>query len=294
MNNNQPIGLIDSGIGGFTVLKELQHRMPEENIEYLGDSLRMPYGELDNEEIIAYANSDIRFLEARGVKAILLACNTVSSMVDSLTARVPLFSIVDAGCQATIETVPEGDVGLIATRATVNNNAYPRMLARLTDKVHFVQQGTKTLASVINNYPEEIELLRTHIHLAIDPLITERDIHVLLLGCTHFPIVRESIEAMYPQFTIINPAIKQIAILKDYLSKNGELTDQKGIGDTRIHTTGSVADFRIFADMVDYLDIDCERLERNTLDIDANRKVPAESYKRRKKKKIEAIEALSE
>lgn len=268
MSDNRPIGLIDSGIGGFTVLKELQQRLPEEDIIYLGDSLRMPYGELDNDAIVRYADSDIRFLEAHGVKAILLACNTVSSMVDYLTSNVPVFSIVEAGCLATLDMVKSGEVGLIATRATVNNNAYPRILSTLTDKVTFVQQGTKTLASVINNYPDEIELLRTHIHLAIDPLIQERNIQILLLGCTHFPIVRESIEEMYPQFTIINPAIKQIAILKRNLTERDAFSDNTGERYTQIHTTGTVADFRIFADMVDYLGIDCDELRRSKLDID--------------------------
>lgn len=268
MADNSPIGLIDSGIGGFTVLKELQDRMPGENIIYLGDSQRMPYGELDNDEIISYANSDIRFLESRGVKAILLACNTISSMVDQLTATVPLFSIVEAGCLATLEMKKEGEVGLIATRATVNNGAYPRILKTLSDKVTFVSQGTKTLASVINNYPEEIELLRTHIHLAIDPLIHERDIHILLLGCTHFPIVRETIEELYPQFAIINPAIKQIQILKDEMTIQNTFNPSSTSGYTEIFTTGTLADYKIFEDMVHYLNIRCQRLERGRLDID--------------------------
>ena len=78
-------------------------RQPRENIVYLGDAKRMPYGERENEEIIAFGNSDIRFLENMGVKAILLACNTISSLIESLNANVPLFSIVEAGCLATIE-----------------------------------------------------------------------------------------------------------------------------------------------------------------------------------------------
>ncbi|MEF9919016.1 MAG: aspartate/glutamate racemase family protein, partial [Eubacterium sp.] len=119
MENRNPIGLIDSGIGGFTVLQELQKQLPLENSVYLGDSKRMPYGELENDMIIQFANSDIRLLEAQGVKAILLACNTVSSLMDRLTSNVPLFSIIEAGCLATIEQRSSGEVGLIATTATV-------------------------------------------------------------------------------------------------------------------------------------------------------------------------------
>ncbi|MEG2642880.1 MAG: glutamate racemase, partial [Eubacterium sp.] len=143
-----------------------------------------------------------------------------------------------------------------------------RVLRQLTDQVVFVQQGTKTLASVINNYPEEIELLRTHIHLAIDPLIEERDIHVLLLGCTHFPIVRETIEELYPQFTIINPAIKEIDILREKLTAQDAFSGMDDGGKTEIYTTGTQADYEIFCDMVDYLNIRCHSLNQAVLDID--------------------------
>ena len=270
MHDSRPIGLIDSGIGGFTVLKALQNRFPNENIIYLGDSLRMPYGECDNDEIITYANSDIRFLAERNVKAVLLACNTVSSMIDRLSSRVPLFSIVEAGCLATLDIVRQGEVGLIATRATVNNNAYPNTLSKMTDKVQFVQQGTKTLAAVINNYPREIELLKTHIHLAVDPLIEEKNIHTLLLGCTHFPIVSETIKSLYPDFILINPADKMIDLLGESMTANDLINNNQKPGRTEIYTTGTSADMNIFENMTHYLDIHCDKLSQGKLDIDQN------------------------
>lgn len=273
MENKNSIGLIDSGIGGFTVLKELQNTLPLENAIYLGDSKRMPYGEKENEEIIALANSDIRFLEEQGVKAILLACNTVSSLIKKLTANVPLYSIVEAGCLATLDLKPKGEVGLIATRATVNNEAYPKAMANLSQNVKFVSQGTRTLASVINDYPEELELLRTHIHLAIDPLIEEREIYTLLLGCTHFPIVKETIEKLYPQLAIINPATKQIQILAKDLEKQGTLNKGKTLGNTKIYTTGNKDDYKIFETMIGYLGLRCQKLSRCILDIDKKREV---------------------
>ncbi len=102
MGNNGPIGVIDSGIGGFTVLKALQERLPNENYIYFGDSKRMPYGERENDELILLANSIIRDLENRGVKVVVLACNTLSSLITELTSRVPLFSVIEAGVQETL------------------------------------------------------------------------------------------------------------------------------------------------------------------------------------------------
>ena len=266
--DQRPIGLIDSGIGGFSVLKELQQRLPDENIIYLGDSLRMPYGELENAKIIAYADSDIRFLEEKSVKAILLACNTISSLADRLTARVPLFSIIEAGCLSAIENKSEGNIGLIATTATVKNNAYPQKLSTMTDKVQFIQHGTKTLAAVINNYPDAIEMLRNEIYYAIEPLVQQKDIKDLLLGCTHYPIVRETIQAMYPQLRIINPAAKQIELITQYLEENQMFNKKTEQGRTTIYTTGTMADYSIFKSMIRYLNIHCDELQQCKLDID--------------------------
>src|SRR5665647_653386 len=144
MEKNGPIGLIDSGIGGFTVLKELQMRLPNENYLYFGDSKRMPYGERENEELIYLGNAIIKNLEACGVKAIVLACNTLSSLISELTSRVPLFSVIEAGVQETLACKDRGMVGLIATIATVKNRGYERELLLWTKDVEYVAQGTHT------------------------------------------------------------------------------------------------------------------------------------------------------
>lgn len=267
-NSKRPIGLIDSGIGGFTVLRELQKQMPRENIVYLGDAMRMPYGERENDEIIAFGNSDIRFLEKKGVKAILLACNTLSSLVDCLQAEVPLFSIVEAGCQATVEKQKTGPVGLIATTATVKNGAYEKTLKQYSESVYYITQGTRTLAKVINNHPNELLLLRKHIKEAIDPILKKEKVNALLLGCTHFPIVRKTIEEMYPRLSIIDPARKQIALLKNFLQDNQILNTSITDGKTEICATGTTSDFIIFEDMVDQLALACNDLEQVQLDID--------------------------
>lgn len=268
MGDTRPIGLIDSGIGGFTVLRELQRQMPRENIVYLGDAKRMPYGERENEEIIAFGNSDIRFLETQNVKAILLACNTLSSLMSKLVANVPLLSIVEAGCMATVERQKEGPVGLIATTATVKNGAYEHCLAGYSDAVYFVSQGTRTLARVINNHPNELLLLRKHIKEAIDPILKRAPVHALILGCTHFPIVRATIEEMYPKLSIIDPAGKQIELLQAYLQEQNALNTSRVDGKTVICATGGEADYQIFEEMTDQLALACNELKLVRLDID--------------------------
>ena len=271
MDKKQPVGLFDSGIGGFTVLKELQKRLPLENAVYLGDSKRMPYGERENEEIIDFANSGIRFLEEKGVKAILLACNTGSSLIDRLESQVPLFSIVEAGCEATLAVKKEGAVGLIATTATVKNGAYERILAEHTDRVHYVTQGTRTLAKIINNHLYERTLLKRNIKDAIDPILDKQNVDALLLGCTHFPIVRETIEQMYPELRIINPAEKQIARLETYLKHQGLLNTDGG--NTEIYTTRNVKDEKIITQIIDHIGLDYSVLVQTELDVDREEEV---------------------
>lgn len=269
MGNSQPVGVFDSGIGGFTVLQELQKILPGENAVYLGDAARMPYGERSNEEIVAFAEASIRFLEARGVKAILLACNTASSVMDRLTAQVPLFSIVEAGCVAATEHQPRGQIGLICTTATARNQAYEKTLAQLTKRLSFITQGAPDLARVINDNREELVLLKQNIHGAIDPILAQGEVEALLLGCTHYPIVRETIALLYPRLALINPAEKQVASLVEYLSAEAAFNDDaERRGLTDIYATGDWGDYRIFKNITRQLKIRYQHLELATLDID--------------------------
>ncbi len=238
MNSDKAIGLIDSGIGGFTVLKELQNYFPNENFIYLGDSANMPYGERTNEEIIKLVNEDIKFLEDRDVKFIVLACNTASSLADRLESNVRLFNIIEAGCLSVLDLKEENYIGLIATRATVHNRSYDNALKELTDEIEFISYGTPTLAQVINNQLDEINLLKKNIKLAIEPIIEQHPIKHLLLGCTHYPIVSKTIKEMYTNIDLINPAIMEAKLVEDYLIKNNLSNNSNESGKTEIFITG--------------------------------------------------------
>lgn len=270
--DNRPVGVLDSGVGGFTVLKELQQLLPHEQTIFLGDSKRMPYGEKTNEEIIEYVDAAIRFLEAHDVKAILLACNTASSLIDQLSSNVPLFSIVEAGFEAAKQEVGEGNVGLIATRATVKNGQYDRLAHEDGDHLHFISYGTPTLAAVINNHPDEIELLKTNIRAAIDPIHEKADFDHLLLGCTHFPIVSETIQELYPDLKQINPAEQQAKVLTEYLEER-EMTGSGN--DTDIYITGSSRDYYLSRRLLDELGIYYNDLSLARLDIDDDLSIPS-------------------
>ena len=269
MDNNGPIGVIDSGIGGFTVLKALQDRLPSENYLYFGDSMRMPYGERENDELIMLANTIISDLENRGVKAVVLACNTLSSLIVELTARVPLFSVIEAGVQETLNWRDRGLVGLIATTATVKNRGYEKELELWTREVEYIAQGTHTLAKVINDGQGDLKILKNNIREAVEPILLKGIkkgivIEELLLGCTHFPIVAVTIRQMYPELELINPANGLVRQLNKHLTEFNYFNTQEAVGSTKILTT---ADYDIFERMIKELELDCDSLELTELNL---------------------------
>lgn len=257
---NQPIGLIDSGVGGFTVLKVLQKEFPNEDFIYFGDSKNMPYGEKTNDEIIQLVNEDIRFLEEKGAKVIVLACNTASSLIEQLDSNVKLFSIIEAGCQAVLDNQQSGPVGLIATRATVSNKAYDKIMPDYSKDVEFISYGTPKLAQVINDNLDEINLLKKNIKLSIEPILEKFPVKNLLLGCTHYPIVSKTIKELYPDIWLINPAQKVIELVSQYLEKKNLINDKKFKGKTEVYITGAEPEKQNSEKLLNELEINYNKL----------------------------------
>lgn len=241
-NKNLPIGVMDSGVGGLTVVKELINTLPCEDILYFGDSKRMPYGNKTADEIIYLANKIIAFLEDKGVKGILLACNTVSSQIQHLRSNVPIFGIIEAGCQAVIEISKEQKVGLIATVATVKSRVYEDTLKDLAPDKRIVSNDSTKLPKIINDNLECRELLNIHIKECIDPIVKDGNVHELILGCSHFPIIQKEIEELYPKLKLINPASKQVEMIYKYLEANHLLSDGQSTT-TEIFATDGLGEF---------------------------------------------------
>lgn len=267
MKKSAPIGLIDSGIGGFTVLKELQRRLPNENYLYYGDSLRMPYGERKNEELILLGNTIIRDLEKQGVKMIILACNTLSSLIMEFTSRVPLFSVIEAGVEETLRIRNRGLVGLIATTATVKNKGYEKEMKLRSRDLKYLAQGTHTLGKCINGDKKDLIDLKHNISEAVEPILQKAlkqgvVIEELLLGCTHFPIVSGTISQMYPSLYQINPANGLVRMMRSFLKEHKAENPNQIEGTTTILTT---ADFDIFERMIIKLNLNCQELKMTKL-----------------------------
>jgi glutamate racemase len=196
LNTSLPIGIFDSGVGGLTVYRALHDRLPNERFVYLGDTARVPYGTKSLATVERYALENARFLEARGIKLLVVACNTASALaLPAIRAGVgvPVVGVIEPGARAVVKESNGKRVGVVATEATVQSGAYRREIERLAPEIEVVERacplfvalaeegwaGSDVARSVAKEYLREFQ------HGAVDALV---------LGCTHYPILRRVIQ----------------------------------------------------------------------------------------------------
>jgi glutamate racemase len=207
--NRRPIGVFDSGIGGLTVVRALTRRLPHENIVYFGDTARVPYGPKSPAVVREYAAHDVAVLMAHNVKAVVVACNTVSAVALDVVqnlARVPVIGMIAPGAAACVEATRRRSVGVIGTIATINSNAYAHAIRQLDPGVRVVARACPLFVPLA----EEgwIDHAATHL-IAKEYLfpLTLENIDTLILGCTHYPLLKALIaEVMGPGVTLVDSA----------------------------------------------------------------------------------------
>ena len=243
-----PIGIIDSGIGGFSVALKLQKRLPHENLLYFGDGGNMPYGNHTAEEILAMTRRMIRFMAERDVKTLLVACNTISCLIDQYETDIacPLFSIVQAGADAAARTSMH-KIGVISTHFTASTHCYPELIAKIAPEKAVVSRGYSDLAKIIEHHlgdPAGQAAIDQNIRDNLDELVHQEHIDGCLLGCTHYPLVEQNITRLYPGLRLIDPADQMTETVETQLQRAGLFNDQAGRGTLDIFTTGSVEEYQ--------------------------------------------------
>ena len=252
LDREGPIGVIDAGLGGFTVVKELQRILPEEEIVFYGDGKNQPYGNRTREEILFLTRQCLDFLKERKVKAVAVACNTISTLVEEYQGDYPfpIFSIVKAGSD---DVIRQGlkRVGLLATVFTAKSGCYERLIHQADPAVEIYAQGCPMLARIIEDGTFDQERIRKELNQTLGTLSKQHpDLNALILGCTHYPLVADEIQRWYPQFTqLINPAATQAAQLKQFLEQN-QGRNWEGTGRFQIYTTSDCQVYRNMARLV--------------------------------------------
>jgi glutamate racemase len=193
-----PLGVFDSGLGGLTVARAMRHVLPDERILYLGDTARVPYGTRSAETVLRYARSCASMLTGRGVKGLVVACNTVSAVaLEMLRAELdlPVLGVVEPGARAAIEALGAlpgvtgpARIGVLGTHGTIGSGAYPRAIGRLSTRVEVLGMPAPLLVPLVEEGWLEGDVPRLAIERYVAPLV-QAGARVLVLGCTHYPLL---------------------------------------------------------------------------------------------------------
>jgi glutamate racemase len=202
-----PIGIFDSGVGGLTVYRALHFRLPEERFVYLGDTARVPYGTKSLATVERYAVENARFLEAHGIKLLVVACNTASAL--ALPAirgaiGVPVVGVIEPGARAAVEESGGGALGVIATEATVRSGAYRREIVRRAPRAEVTERACPLFVPLAEEGWAETDVARSVAGEYLKDFRRAR-VGALVLGCTHYPILRRVIqETVGPEVKLID------------------------------------------------------------------------------------------
>ncbi|MEO7794218.1 MAG: glutamate racemase [Thermoanaerobaculia bacterium] len=189
MSDFRPIGVFDSGVGGLTVAAALQRRLPGERLLYLGDTARLPYGTKSAATVRRYTQVNLEFLERRGVKAVVVACNTASALgLPGLAATLPVWGVIEPGAVRAAAATRNGRVGVIATESTVASGAYADALRRIVPELGIWSQPCPLLVPLIEEGWLDDAVTAEVARRYVEPLLAH-DIDTLVLGCTHYPLI---------------------------------------------------------------------------------------------------------
>ena len=255
VKQNSPIGVLDSGIGGFSVARQVQRLLPGEDILYFGDGAHVPYGNHPEKTIVALSRYMFEFMERHQVKVLLVGCNTISCVIDQCMDLVscPVFNAVQAGVAGAMGR-KEGKVGVISTVFTHNCQTYPRqLLSQSGGELEVCSLGCPNLASLVeHNLGNDAGMAQVEEELRreLGALVEREHIRCCLLGCTHYSLVSDSIQKLFPQLSLVDPAQEMALMLRQYLKEENLLRENKDTGKVFIYTTGDVAEYGLRAQQV--------------------------------------------
>ena len=225
-----PIGVFDSGVGGLTVAREIMRQIPKERIIYFGDTARVPYGSKSQETIIRFSRQIIRFLQSKGVKAIVIACNTASALaLETVQPEfdIPILGVVKAGAKEAAKVTKNGKIGVIATESTIESQLYTKEIQSHKPNAQVLGKPCPLFVPLVEEGwlkdPVTVEVANRY----LEPLL-ESGIDTLIMGCTHYPLLRSTLrQIMGEKVNLVNPAYETARELKALLERDGLNNDGK-------------------------------------------------------------------
>ena len=276
--NDRPIGVFDSGVGGLTVAREIFRNLPDEKILYYGDTARVPYGNKSQKTIQRYSRQIASFLIGEGVKAIVIACNTASALalesVQEIT-DIPVIGVVEPGARAAVRETRSGRIGIIGTSATIGSGIYDKYIKDMMPEAVVSGRACPLFVHLVEEGIIDDPVTVTMIHRYLDDMINNKRIDTLILGCTHYPLLRSVIAreiggtyagqnnpaaavpcegASSGRITLVNPAYTAAMELKQLLEER-DLSSSCSNGDHQFYASDSPESFRDFASRILEMDI---------------------------------------
>lgn len=240
--NAKPIGVFDSGIGGLTVLKEILNELPLESTVYLGDTARVPYGVRSPETVTRYSFENTRFLSSRGIKMLVVACNTVSAV--SLEAikksvAIPVIGVIEPGAKAAVNATKNKRVGVIGTSATIRSNSYTKAIQAADSSVDVFPMPCPLFVPLVEEGWTDGPIVEMTAERYLGE-VREKGIDTLVLGCTHYPLLKNVLsKIMGPGVTLIDSAIETAAEIKETLGRLSLLNPASGDATREFYVTDS-------------------------------------------------------
>ncbi len=241
-----PIGVFDSGVGGLTVAAEIRRRLPGEDILYFGDTARVPYGNKSPETVTRYSLEIGRFLAGKGIRHLVVACNTSSSVALDALARemaVPVLGMIEPGARAAVAATRNGRVGLVGTRGTVSSGAYVRCMERLDPEVKVFSQACPLFVPLVEEGWSDDPVAEEVAARYLAPLLAE-EVDTIILGCTHYPVLVPVLRKVAgPDVQLLSSARTAVDDLIATLASDGPVRPA-GAGSARFFVTDAGTQFR--------------------------------------------------
>ncbi len=228
LSADMPIGMFDSGVGGLSVAREIMRQLPNEKIVYFGDTARVPYGSKSKDTILRYSRQIIRFLKTKNVKAIVIACNTASAFaLEEIKEEIdlPIIGVIKPGAKTAVENTVNKRIGVIGTEGTVKSAIYEEFIHKLDEDVKVYGKACPLFVPLVEEGWLHDEVTDTVVKRYLSELM-DKDIDTLIMGCTHYPLLRNTIaKTMGEKVNLVNPAYETAVGLNELLIKHNLKSD---------------------------------------------------------------------
>ena len=213
MSDSRPIGIFDSGVGGLTVVGKIQEILPSEDLVYFGDTARVPYGTKSKETVTKFSVENVEFLMTHNVKLVIVACNTASSLSLEFLKRcfrVPVIGVIEPGAREAVSATRNNRIGVIGTHATVSSGAYEKAIKKISPRYAVFTQACPLFVPLVEEGWADKVVTKTVTQAYLKPL-KERSVDTLIMGCTHYPILKNVLKKIMGKNVILVDSAREVA-----------------------------------------------------------------------------------